>query len=51
MELAFLLVVQRSRQEVWGWIFARLRKVIWEGVVLVDKEVAVVGVSVVCALC
>jgi hypothetical protein len=44
MELAFLLVVRRSKQEVWGWIFARLRKVIWEGVVLVDKEVAVVGV-------
>jgi hypothetical protein len=35
--LAFLLVVRRNRQEVWGWIFARLRKVIWEGVVLVDK--------------
>jgi hypothetical protein len=44
MELAFLLVVRRNRQEVWGWIFARLRKVIWEGVVLADKEVAVVGV-------
>jgi hypothetical protein len=44
MELAFLPVVRRDRQEVWGWIFARLRKVIWEGVVLVDKEVAVVGV-------
>jgi hypothetical protein len=44
VELAFLLVVRRNRQEVWGWIFARLRKVIWEGVVLVDKEVAVVGV-------
>jgi hypothetical protein len=41
-ELAFLLVVRRIRQEVWGGILPGLRKVIWEGVVLVDKEVAVV---------
>jgi hypothetical protein len=44
MELAFLLVVRRNRQEVWSWIFARLQTVIWEGLALVDKEVAVVGV-------
>jgi hypothetical protein len=41
-ELAFLLVVRRIRQEVWGGVLPGLQKVIWEGVVLVDKEVAVV---------